>query len=111
VIGALFEFNREAIAAELSTATNDEYVLKLAFPPTEGRPGQERFVTVDARHPAIEDVSARLKLPFQRDEDIPVDVAIVAVENELKSHGCQVSRDDDPEAFEALARWTWPPLT
>ena len=41
----------------------------------------------------------------------PVEIAIRAVETELRRHGCQLERSDDPPAFEVLARWTWPPLT
>ena len=66
---------------------------------------------VHSGHPAIEAAAAKLGLPYAQGMEIPVDVVILAVENELKSHGCQIERDNDPTKYEVLARWTWPPLT
>jgi hypothetical protein len=106
----LFAFNRDAIAAELSSSANDEYLLNLQVAWTDRPPTVEGFVPVHSGHPAMETAAARLGLPFSEGMDVPVDVVIVAVEEELRSHGCQLKRDDDPNKYEVLARWTWPPL-
>jgi hypothetical protein len=107
----LFDFDREAIAAELSSSANDEYLLNLEVAWTDRPPSVETFVPVHSGHPAIEAAAAKLGLPYAQGMEIPVDVVILAVENELKSHGCQIERDNDPTKYEVLARWTWPPLT
>ena len=106
----LFDFDREAIAAELSSSTNDEYLLNLEVAWTDRPPSVPTFVPVHSGHPAIEAAAAKLGLPYSQGMEIPVDVVIMAVENELKSLGCQLERDDDPAKQEVLARWTWPPL-
>ena len=106
----LFAFNREAIAAELSSSTNDEYLVNLEIAWTDRPPSVPTFVPVHSGHPGIEAAALRLGLPYSQGMDIPVDAMIMAVEDELKSHGCQLKRDDDPAKYEVLARWTWPPL-
>jgi hypothetical protein len=107
----LFDFNREAIAAELSSSDNGEYLVNLEVAWTDRPPTVQGFVPVHSGHPAIEAAAVTLGLPYSPGMDIPVDVVITAVEEELKSLGCQLERDDDPAKYEVLARWTWPPLT
>jgi hypothetical protein len=111
LVTPLFAFNREAIAAELSSAPNDEYLVNLEVAWTERPPTVPGFVPVHSAHPAIEAAAVKLGLPYSEGMEIPVDVVILAVENELKGHGCQFERDDNPTKHEVLARWTWPPLT
>jgi hypothetical protein len=67
-------------------------------------PPARDFVPVHSEHPALEEAARSLGIPYERDMEIPVEVAVKAVETEL-------GRSDDPPAFEVLARWTWPPLT
>jgi hypothetical protein len=110
IVTPLFDFDREAIAAELSSSTNDEYLLNLEVAWTDRPPSVPTFVPVHSGHPAIEAATAKLGLPYSQGMEIPVDVVIMAVENELKSLGCQLERDDDPAKQEVLARWTWRPL-
>jgi hypothetical protein len=107
----LFDFNRKAIAAELSSAANGTYLVNLETAETDGPSSVETFAPVRSGHPAIEAIAKRLDLPYSQGMDIPVEVIVPAVENELKSHGCQLARDHHPAKSEVLARWTWPPLT
>lgn len=106
----LFPFNPEAIAAELSSSTNGEYLLNFQVPWVGRPPAVEGFVPVHRDHPAIGAAAESLGVPFSPGVEIPVDVVILAVESELKRYGCQFERDDDPTKYEVLARWTWPPL-
>jgi hypothetical protein len=106
----LFDFNREAIAAELSSAPNGTYLVKLEMAWTVRPPSVETFAPIHSGHPAIEAMAKRQDFPYSLGMDIPVEVMIPAVENELKSHGCQIVVEDHPTKSEVLARWTWPPL-
>jgi hypothetical protein len=108
---SLFAFNPKAVAAELSSATNDEYLVHLEVAWTGDVPPVPDFVPVHSGHPALEEAARSLGIPYERDMEIPVEVAIKAVETELERQGCQLERSDNPPAFEVLARWTWPPLT
>jgi hypothetical protein len=109
---ALFAFNRNAIAAELSSSTDDEYLIYLDGPWTAREPPVPGFVTVQSGHPALEQAARRIDIPFERGmAEVPVEVVIEAVEHELKAHGCRLQPDADIVAPEILARWTWPALT
>jgi hypothetical protein len=110
VTGPLFAFNREATAAELSSSTNSEYLVNLIVESDEP-PAVPGFVPIHFGHPALEEAAVSIGVPYEAGMDVPVDVMITAVENELKRNGCQVVRDDDPQPFEVLARWTWPAST
>ena len=83
--------------------------MRLEIAWTDQPPSVETFEPVRSEHPVIEATAQRLGLPYSPGMDIPVEVVIPAVAGELKSHGCQLVRDE-PEKSEVLARWTWPPL-
>jgi hypothetical protein len=109
---ALFDFNRNAIAAELSSSTDDEYLVYLDGPWTASEPPIPGFVTVRSEHPALEQAARRIDIPFERGmAEVPVEVVIEAVEHELKAHGCRLAEDAEIVTPEILARWTWPALT
>ena len=52
IVTPLFDFDREAIAAELSSSTNDEYLLNLEVAWTDRPPSVPTFVPVHSVHPA-----------------------------------------------------------
>ncbi len=109
---AHFDFNRNAVAAEPSSSTDDEYLVSLDGPWTAGQPPVPGFVTVRSEHPALGEAARRIDIPFERGmAELPVEVVIEAVEHELREHGCGLVQDDDIVAPEVLARWTWPALT
>ena len=109
---ALFDFNRNAIAAELSSSTDDAYLVYLDGPWTAGEPPVPGFVTVRPEHPALERAARRIDIPFEPGmAEVPVEVVIEAVECELKSQAAGLQRDTEIVKPEILARWTWPRLT
>lgn len=68
---ALFAFNRNAVAAELSSATNDECLVHLEVAWTEDLPPVPDFVPVHSGHPALEEAARSLGIPYERDMEIP----------------------------------------